>query len=194
MHPRGHPPKFMPRKGRGKLCARARRGGKFQKAGTQNVKKAMDRRAREADGSSRYLPLSMRPEDNPQPDSDPDPEEDERYARRREQWRLRKQRQREREKEVREAAYQEREELVAIAEGTKKDPLPIKPESIARQHCRDAQKLRALIVSLAEKHGAKNVQEAFKILQKDDVRVQALAGAEFKVSRRCARGRRERVR
>jgi len=133
VHPRGHPPKFMPRKGRGKLCARARRGGKFQKAGTQNVKKAMDRRAREADGSSRYLPLSMRPEDNPQPDSDPDPEEDERYARRREQWRLRKQRQREREKEVREAAYQEREELVAIAEGTKKDQLPIKPESIARQ-------------------------------------------------------------
>jgi len=188
----------MPRKGRGKLSARARRGGGRQKAGTQNVKKAMDRRAREADGSSRYpVPLSMRPEDNPQPpepDSDPDPEEDARYARRREQWRLRKQRQREREKEEREAASQEREELVAIAEGTKKDPLPIKPESIARQHRRDAQKLRALIVSLAEKHGAKNVQEAFKILQKDDVRVQALAGAEFKVSRRRARGRRERVR
>jgi len=49
-------------------------------------------------------------------------------------------------------------------------------------------------VSLAEKHGAKNVQEAFKILQKDDVRVQALAGAGFKVSRRRARGRRELVR
>jgi len=107
---------------------------------------------------------------------------------------LGKQRQREREKEEREAARQERERLVAIAEGTKKDPLPIKPESIASQHRHDAQKLRALILSLAEKHGAKNVQEAFKILQKDDVGVQALAGAWFKVSRRRARGRRERVR
>ena len=103
---------------------------------------------------------------------------------------MRKQCQREREKEEREAARQECEVLAAIAEGKKKDPLPIKPECIARQHRRDAQKLRALILSLAEKHGATNVQEAFKVLQKDDVVKPALPGAGFKVSRRRARGRR----
>ena len=63
----------MLRKGRGKLSARARRGGKRQKAGTKDFTLATDRRAREEDGSSRYLPLGVRPEDNPQPDSDQPP-------------------------------------------------------------------------------------------------------------------------
>lgn len=167
----------MPKKGKSSISARARHGGKRQKAGTKNKKKEEERRAREAAGTSRFLTLGMRKEDVPVPDSVPDPEptpeELARRARRTEQNRINKQKQRERDARLKAEMLAQRADLADMAEGKKEDTIQIK--SIWRRHQRNAAKLRALILQIGSQYGADDVAEAIRLVSKDPEVKDALA-------------------